>query len=114
MLRLIAFEEASVMRDEVERKAVHTIARRPGRLVRALMWAVVLSTLLTPSSSIAQTTPRLRRVLTRCLRMAELEKGINRIRQARAAPDCLTHDPEVSGSNPVPATQSVGRNLRLG
>ena len=54
------------------------------------------------------------RALTRCLRIAELEKGINRIRQARAAPDCLTHDPEVTGSNPVPATQSVGRNLRLG
>ena len=62
MFRLIAFEEASVMRDEVRRKAVHAITRRPGRLVRALVWAVVLSTLLTPSSSIAQTTPRLRRV----------------------------------------------------
>jgi hypothetical protein len=62
MFRLVALEEASVMRDKVQREAVHTITRRPGRRVRTLVWAVVLSILLTPSSSTAQTTPRLRRV----------------------------------------------------
>jgi hypothetical protein len=41
---------------------VSTITSRPGRRVRSLVWVVVLSALLTPSSSIAQTTPGLRRV----------------------------------------------------
>jgi hypothetical protein len=41
---------------------MHKITSRPGRRVRTLVWAVVLSALLTPSSSIAQTTPQLKRV----------------------------------------------------
>jgi len=62
MFCLVAFGEASVIRDEVRRRAVHAIATRPGRRVRTLVWTVGLSALLTASSSTAQTTPHLRRV----------------------------------------------------
>ena len=63
MFRLVAFGEASVKRDEVrEKEAVHTITSRPGRRVRTLVWAVVLSATFTTSSSAAQTTPQLKSV----------------------------------------------------
>ena len=62
MFFLVAFGEASVIRDEVRRRAVHAIPSRPGRRVPTLVWAVVLSALLTPSLSAARTTPQLKRV----------------------------------------------------
>jgi len=62
MCHLVAFGEASVIRDEVRRRTVRAITSRSGRRVRTLVWTVVLSALLTASSSTAQTTPHLRRV----------------------------------------------------
>jgi hypothetical protein len=50
------------MRDEMRRRTAYVFTGRSGRRVRTLVWAVVLSAVLTPSSSIAQTTPQLKRV----------------------------------------------------
>ena len=64
MFCLVAFGEASVIQDEVRRRAVHALPSRPGRRARTLVWAMVLSALFTPSLSAAQTTPHLKRVGT--------------------------------------------------
>ena len=50
------------MRDEMRRRAAHAITSRPGRRVGTIALAVVLSPLITPSLSAAQTTPHLKRV----------------------------------------------------
>lgn len=63
MWHLAASGIASVTRDEVRRRAMHGNTSRARCRVRTLVWAIMLSALLTPSFSSAQTSPpHLRRI----------------------------------------------------